>query len=94
MAIPDHHKCVQMHKRLRESYRESRSIRIRQFPKGKRHKGKIKAWQKFRIRVIINLEHDMHEKLLRKKYGCTTRREHMFHLGFRNKYWKYGKYDD
>jgi len=94
LAIPEHRKCVQMHKRLRESYKESCSMRIRQFPKGKRNKGKIKAWYRIRIRQILKAEYRNYISSALKTFGVSSLREFMRAIGRKGKYYKYGKYDD
>lgn len=93
MAIPDHDKLVKSEMRSKRICREIRSARIIQSPKGLRHKGTCKAWRRFRIRVLIDLDYKNHDSELMKKHGWKTRREMMRNLGLRDKYWKYNKYD-
>ena len=87
MGIPEHNKCVAIHKRMRYNkqngnWRKVRSIR--------RKNGEIKL--KMRIRQMMRVEFEIHKLQVKKKYGMEYSKFMKTMCG--KQYRKWGKYGD
>lgn len=87
MAIPEHSKCVAVHKRLRYEKQKGNWRKVREI---RRKNGEIKP--KMRIRAMIDVEFAIEKTYIFKRYGLRYRE---FNSVFRGPYYrKWGKYDD
>lgn len=87
MSIPEHNKCVALHKRLRRNHQNGNWRKVRAI---RRKNGEIKL--KMRIRQIHKVEFEMQKSRVKKQFN-------MGYTGFMKpvcgKYYrKWGKYDD
>ena len=87
MAIPEHNKCVALHKCLRHDHQNGNWRRVRAI---RRRNGEIKL--KMRIRQMINIEFWMEKSRIKKEYDMGYN-EFMKSVDGRY-YRKWGKYDD
>ena len=87
MAIPEHNKCVALHKRLRHDNQKGNWRRVRAI---RRKNGKIKL--KMRIRQMLKVEFEMQQSKIKKEYGMGYT-EFTKSISGRH-YRKWGKYDD
>ena len=62
MSIPEHKKCVALHKRLRHNHQKGNWRRVRAI---RRKNGEIKL--KMRIRQMLKVEFEMQKSRIRKK---------------------------
>ena len=87
MAIPEHNKCVALHKRLRHNHHKGNWRRVRLI---RRMNGKIKP--KMRIRQMLKVEFEMQKSRIREQYEVSYRAFNIITRG--EHYRKWGKYDD
>lgn len=86
MAIPEHDKCVALHKLLRRNHQKCNWRRSRAM---RRRKGEIKL--KMRIRQMLRIEFAMERSRIIKKYNSYT----AFNKLIRGEHYRrWGKYDD
>ena len=87
MSIPEHNKCVALHKRLRHDHQNGNWHRIRAI---RRKNGEIKL--KMRIRQMLKVEFEMQKSRIRKQYEVSYWAFNILALG--EHYRRWGKYDD
>ena len=87
MAIPEHNKCVAVHKRLRYEKQKGNWRKVREI---RRKNGEIKP--KIRIRAMINVEYAMEKSRISKRFGLKYWESNIVVYG--PYYRKWGKYDD
>ena len=87
MAIPEHNKCVALHKRLRHDHQNGNWRRVRAI---RRKNGENKL--KMRIRQMMKVEFEMHKSQVKKKYGMEYSKFIKTLCG--KQYRRWGKYDD
>lgn len=87
MAIPEHNKCVALHKRLRDNHQNGNWCRFRAI---RRKNGEIKL--KMRIRQMLKVEFKMQKSRIREQYEVSYRAFNIMTRG--EHYRKWGKYDD
>lgn len=87
MAIPEHNKCVALHKRLRYVHQNGNWRRVRAI---RRKNGEIKL--KMRIRQMLKVELWMEKSKIKKKYGMGYNEFMKSVVG--RYYRKWGKYDE
>ena len=85
MGIPEHDKCVALHKQLRKEHQVGNWHRVRAI---RRKKGDIKL--KMRIRQMLKIEFQMQKSRIKKQYGMSYT-EFMRTI---RRYRRWGKYDD
>lgn len=89
MAIPEHAKCVQTHKRIRANHRskEWRQARLWREKHGKAVKGQ-------RIREMLNIVKDLQRARLIRLFGSYKEYINQIYDRDLRHYRRYGKYDD
>ena len=87
MAIPEHNKCVALHKRLRHDNQKGNWRRVRAIY---RKNGEIKP--KIRILQMLKVEFWMDKSMIRKQYEVSYRAFNILRRG--EHYRRWGKYDD
>ena len=87
MAIPEHNKCVALHKYLRHNHHKGNWRKVRAI---RRKNGKIKL--KMRIRQMLKVGFWMEKSRIREQYEVSYR---AFNIIIRGEHYrKWGKYDD
>lgn len=87
MAIPEHNKCVALHKYLRRIHRKGNWRRVRTI---RQKNGEIKP--KMRIRQMLKVEFEMQKSRIKEQYEVSYR---AFNIVIRGEHYrKWGKYDD
>lgn len=87
MAIPEHNKCVALHKHLRHDHQNGNWRRVRAI---RRKNGKIKL--KMRIRQMLKVELWMEKSRIREQYEVSYWAFNILTLG--EHYRRWGKYDE
>lgn len=87
MGIPEHDKCVALHKHLRKERQNGNWHRVRAI---RRKNGDIKL--KMRIRQMLKIEFQMQKSRIKKQYGMSYTEFMKTISGGRYRRW--GKYDD
>ena len=87
MAIPEHNKCVALHKRLRHNHQNGNWRRFRAI---RRKNGEIKL--KMRIRQILKIESEMDRSKIMKE--CNMRYTDFMKSVVGKHYRKWMKYDE
>ena len=87
MAIPEHDKCVALHKLLRRDHQNGNWHKVRAI---RRRNGEIKL--KMRIRQMLRIEFAMQRSRIMEQYQISYTAFNKITIGMHYKRW--GKYDD